>query len=218
MYTKGIINLSFSGLCAFFPVCTCTLTIHTDTDTYQYVCMEGNTRMGSIYLFETSPWLLLNSWLHMWNYCTRAKKSLEFGREGQGVLWFGVDSVLTRANLHQDPSSHLLSSGVVILSKNVSQCIYLIHMLGTYCLTYAFSERIQPYSRRPVRMLPEISCGLLDCASCRCLTLTDAHQKLCFLGLRSGYEATHSPMSLLMGVRGLEKGHGADWWSLAAVT
>lgn len=29
------------------------------------------------------------------------------------------------ANLHQDPSSHLLSPGIVFLSKDVPQCIYI---------------------------------------------------------------------------------------------
>lgn len=122
------------------------------------------------------------------------------------------DSVLTWANLHQHPSSHLLSFGIVILSTYVSPCIYLDHMLGTYSLTYAFSERTHPHSRRPVRMLPEIPCGLLDSASCRYLTLTDPPTTTyVFCRLRNGHEATYSFMSSLMGVGSLEKVYGANW-------
>lgn len=74
----------------------------------------------------------------MCNYCTRTKKNLEVGRKGQGVLYMSMvrvqsflgvgqqvcscDSVLTWANPHQDPSSHLVSSGTIFLSTYVSQC------------------------------------------------------------------------------------------------
>ena len=79
--------------------------------------------MGSTFLFEMSPCLLLEPWLCV-TTAHELRKNLEVGRKGQGVLYMSMvrvqsflgvgqqvctPTVLTWANLHQDPSSHLVS-------------------------------------------------------------------------------------------------------------
>lgn len=85
-------------------------------------------------------------------------------------------------------------------------------MLGTYCLTYAFSERIHlqpaPSQNAARNIMRAPGFCLMQMSDTNGRPPTSVYV---FLGLRSGYEATHPLMSSLMGVRSLEKARGANW-------
>lgn len=125
----------------------------------------------------------------MCNYCTRTKKNLEVGRKGQGVLYMSMvrvqsflgvgqqvctPSVLTWANLHQDPSSHLVSQCKIPCSHARYVLLNLRILLVKTPLQPASSQNAARNTMRASRF----------CLVQICLTLTEPpHHNLCFLQL-----------------------------------